>query len=126
MNDYCPHGCVNGYIETDSSYGTKCPEHGTGMGTLQSALRGTMEKIFDVADNPQPYVPYSEYLQSPHWQRKRRHVLNRAGYLCEICRKGDRQLDVHHRTYENKGWELSEDLMALCRECHEKTHGINA
>jgi hypothetical protein len=31
-------------------------------------------------------------------------------------------LDVHHRTYENKGKEKLGDLTVLCRECHTKFH----
>jgi len=31
-------------------------------------------------------------------------------------------LDVHHRTYKRKGAELPDDLVAVCRECHDERH----
>jgi 5-methylcytosine-specific restriction endonuclease McrA len=31
------------------------------------------------------------------------------------------QLEVHHRTYVRRGWELDTDLVALCWGCHEDT-----
>lgn len=32
-------------------------------------------------------------------------------------------LDVHHRTYKNRGNEKFADLIVLCRACHSKHHG---
>lgn len=31
------------------------------------------------------------------------------------------QLEVHHRTYARRGYELDSDLVALCWGCHEDT-----
>ena len=39
--------------------------------------------------------------------------------FCEDC--GARiGLDVHHRSYERKGNERPEDLVAVCRQCHQE------
>jgi len=35
---------------------------------------------------------------------------------CEL-----QQLEVHHRTYARRGYELDTDLVALCWGCHEDT-----
>lgn len=48
-----------------------------------------------------PLLPYSEYLQTKHWQMQRREALERT----------------HHRTYENIGNERNEDLIVLCDRC---------
>ena len=57
-------------------------------------------------------------------------VLERANEHCEHCgcfiASGfTRCLELHHLTYERAYCaELPEDLMALCRDCHEGKHGM--
>lgn len=68
-------------------------------------------------------MPYPEYLDTRHWQRTRLVALRNASYRCEAC-GAPRHLDVHHLTYIRRGAELPEDLRVLCRDCHEKEHGI--
>lgn len=68
-------------------------------------------------------LPYKEYLLTEHWQEFRKHALKRAKYRCQLCNKSGK-LDIHHRTYENLGCEHVSDVIALCRECHEKHHDI--
>jgi 5-methylcytosine-specific restriction endonuclease McrA len=66
-------------------------------------------------------MPYRDYLQTPEWREKRKGALAAAGYRCQVCNfAGD--LDVHHRTYERRGFEDPADLTALCRNCHELFH----
>jgi 5-methylcytosine-specific restriction endonuclease McrA len=72
-------------------------------------------------------MPYPEYLQSEHWRQTRRRALERAAFHCRICGNGSRRnqpLNVHHLTYERLGQEADSDLIALCRTCHQTTHGI--
>jgi 5-methylcytosine-specific restriction endonuclease McrA len=68
-------------------------------------------------------MPFSEYRLTPEWQSKRTQMLSRAGYRCQICGKHDTQLDVHHNSYERYGDERPQDLVVLCRRCHELFHG---
>ncbi len=67
-------------------------------------------------------LPYGEYLQTPHWKRKREEKLRAVGRRCQVCNQGPGPLDVHHRTYERLGEELDVDLTALCRSCHHLFH----
>jgi 5-methylcytosine-specific restriction endonuclease McrA len=67
-------------------------------------------------------MPYSEYLQTEHWKETRTAALKRASYRCQLC-NANGQLNVHHRTYENRGHEAKDDLIVLCRNCHSKHHG---
>ncbi len=77
-------------------------------------------------------MPYSRYLHTIHWERKRQAVLERDGYACTNChaREGDPavgprsrvKLHVHHKTYERRGHEFLSDLVTLCRPCHELVH----
>lgn len=67
-------------------------------------------------------MPYKEYLQTSHWKRLREEKLSNVGYRCQVCNRGGRILDVHHRTYERLGQELERDLTVLCRACHSFFH----
>lgn len=64
---------------------------------------------------------YHEYLRSPAWARLRRQVLMRCGCVCQGC-GAKPAVEVHHLTYERIGEEMLFDLVALCRECHDRLH----
>lgn len=41
---------------------------------------------------------------------------------CENC--GNRAVDVHHLKFRSQGGEdIPENLMGLCRDCHNRAHG---
>lgn len=67
-------------------------------------------------------MPYHEYLQTLAWQARRKKKLKQAGNRCQICNTNQRRVDVHHRTYERRGYELDEDLTVLCEDCHALFH----
>lgn len=60
------------------------------------------------------------YLQSEKWKALRGQVLQRDGFMCVRCAAAAEQ--VHHLTYERWQNEELNDLVSLCRECHEKEH----
>lgn len=62
---------------------------------------------------------YQEYLDSPAWEMKRDKVIERDGDQC-VC--GAQATEVHHKTYNNIGKEPLSDLVALCKECHDRVH----
>lgn len=65
------------------------------------------------------YTDYRSYLKSPHWQRIREAMLWLAGERCQVC-KSPGPLEVHHASgYGCLGTERPEDLVVLCRRCHE-------
>jgi hypothetical protein len=64
---------------------------------------------------------YHYYLKTDAWKRKRAEVLGRDGNKCQGCSSTD-SLHVHHVTYERIFDELPEDLVTLCKSCHEKAH----
>src|SRR4051812_1164271 len=53
-----------------------------------------------------------------HWAAVRATRLVTAGNRCETCNSPD-PLDCHHRTYERWGVEAVEDVLMLCRFCHD-------
>src|SRR6185503_16642400 len=66
-------------------------------------------------------MPYTQYLLTPEWKQIREEALDRARHKCQLCNSGT-ALQVHHRTYENRGREMPEDLTVLCANCHERFH----
>ena len=65
-------------------------------------------------------IAHREYLNSPAWKEIRQKVLERDGYECQKCHNPGS--DVHHKTYEHWGKEPLDDLVTLCRPCHDNHH----
>lgn len=63
-----------------------------------------------------------EYYRSPEWKEKRNKIMQRDNYTCQVC--GDKATDVHHLNYNNLFDEWDIELVALCRHCHKKYHGL--
>lgn len=69
---------------------------------------------------------YTTYLESPEWASTRARIMHRAqttagGPTCEQCRRQGATC-VHHLTYANVGHERDDELIALCKRCHQKAH----
>ena len=41
---------------------------------------------------------------------------------CEVC--GNQSVDIHHINGRGKDKDVIKNLIALCRKCHERAHGI--
>jgi 5-methylcytosine-specific restriction endonuclease McrA len=66
---------------------------------------------------------YEAYLLSPEWDDRRALVLKRARGICEGCGEVP-ATEVHHLTYTHVGNELLWQLVAVCRNCHARVHGL--
>lgn len=69
-------------------------------------------------------IRYAQYLQTDEWKQKREMVMLRDKYLCQCCMK-NAATQVHHKSYEFvdfTGLEPCFDLVAICKDCHEKLH----
>lgn len=67
-------------------------------------------------------MDYSEYLKTPEWKTLAVTTKRRYDGKCALD-DTHAAIDAHHRTYVRRGRERSNDLIPLCRECHEKFHG---
>jgi hypothetical protein len=75
------------------------------------------------------YQTYNDYLRSPLFCAARDMEMRSSGGRCRRC--GASATEVHHRQKPDgsKGyppwgcWETSENLEAICHECHCKEHG---
>ncbi len=66
-------------------------------------------------------MPYRLYLRTPEWEARASRARERAGHRCSLCNNAE-SLEVHHRTYERRGAERDDDLIALCATCHGLFH----
>jgi ribosomal protein S27AE len=88
----------------------------------QQQAEREMEKRRNDADWRRRYL---DHLDSPAWWDRRKLVLKRAGNMCEGCGVV-MAAEVHHLTYEHMGDEFLFELVALCRACHARYHGLGA
>lgn len=63
-------------------------------------------------------VGYNKYISSQEWRDKANLAKERDGYQCRTC-TSTQDLEVHHRTYERFRHEDLDDLITLCKACHD-------
>lgn len=71
---------------------------------------------------PEGREKYAAYLASREWAVKKEAVRNRSNGVCERCKKNPHE-QTHHLTYIRKYNEYLDDLLGLCRPCHEFLSG---
>ena len=76
-----------------------------------------------MAKNEHLSKEYLAYIESPIWKELRETVLERDNCRCTKCGHKN-QLQAHHVTYERLFNEEINDLVTLCKHCHEEAHGI--
>lgn len=65
---------------------------------------------------------YEKYIHSSAWRKKAEARLEHDNHRCCVC--GKEATDVHHLTYDNFRHEHMDDLVSLCRSCHQKAEEI--
>jgi hypothetical protein len=64
-------------------------------------------------------MTYSDKLRDPRWQEKRKRILARDNYECQLCNNKDISMHVHHLQYYGEPWDVSDDdLITYCEDCH--------
>jgi hypothetical protein len=102
------------------------PATGIDVDDLMSELRAIASRVeAELLEEERGWelaeMPYDEYLATCEWHERRAAARQRAGERCQVC-NSEGPLDVHHRTYERRGRERDDDLIVLCRGCHELFH----
>ena len=65
---------------------------------------------------------------SEKWKRKRKYILSRDNYKCQICKrygKNKEATEVHHIKHVDEYPELAyenKNLISLCHACHNSQH----
>ena len=80
---------------------------------------------WEIKDYVNNQMTYKMYLSTPYWQLVSNLARRKAKYKCQLC-GGNDHLNVHHKSYVNKGFEIMnmEDLIVLCQNCHQKFHEV--
>jgi len=74
------------------------------------------------------YIMLNPFYTTTKWKKKRASVLKRDGYLCQDCLRYGRRTEateVHHIDFLENAPEKaldSDNLISLCRTCHNKRH----
>jgi len=68
-------------------------------------------------------MDYKDYLASPYWKIISNERKRIDKNVCRLC-NGDKNLNVHHSTYINRGFEFNNmsDIITLCCDCHSHHH----
>ncbi len=64
---------------------------------------------------------YDAYLVSLRWALLRVKALTKVNYKCVACESTD-TLQLHHRHYQTLGEESLDDVVILCKKCHDLLH----
>jgi hypothetical protein len=64
---------------------------------------------------------YNDYLNTEHWKHFRKETLKFYNNRCVIC-SSEKNLNVHHKNYSNRGRETFNDVIVVCNKCHKEIH----
>jgi 5-methylcytosine-specific restriction endonuclease McrA len=115
-----------GYINSPKTRKKLRENHGPKFHTEKSKLKVSKNrkgKCLGV-DNPNWKGGKSFEAYTIDWtETLKRSIRERDRYTCQICRKpqGDIVLDVHHIDCNKKN-NNPDNLITLCRSCHQKLH----
>lgn len=70
------------------------------------------------------WFEYNKYLKSPKWKEFRLLIIRLYDHSCQRCKNrfSKRFLQIHHLHYGTLGNEKPEDVLLVCKPCHEKIH----
>ena len=81
---------------------------------------------FDIQKIKNPEIKGSEYQKGEQigfGNNVKAYVRHRDGYKCKHCKKHkDKRLEVHHITSSQISGDRPENLVLLCKECHDLHH----
>lgn len=65
---------------------------------------------------------YERYIHSADWRKTANERLEIDQHTCRVC--GGKATDVHHLTYEHFGSESMDEMVSLCRRCHNQAEKL--
>lgn len=84
------------------------------------------EPIIQIVPTPfERKARYDAYLLTPHWRNLRFRLFRSRGHQCQACSRDGKEfpIDAHHLVYRDPLESgMVDDLMGLCRRCHELAH----
>lgn len=68
------------------------------------------------------YGDYKKYISSSEWSKRKALYYEVHHKECRTCGSAEKELHLHHRTYERIFQEEDGDLVPLCTDCHASLH----
>lgn len=65
---------------------------------------------------------YQQYIKSQAWRKFRADYIARHGERCQVVSCGNTGSILHHRNYDNLGFERDRDVAFICTPCHDWIH----
>ncbi len=122
LREQCPDcGKLFGQAISHSKAGPDTPEADLKAADQYLKLEQAEHQRLRDKQNEEWWGWYNEYRRTELWRERRALVLKRANYICEGCGI-NRATEVHHLTYDNVCQEFLWQLVAICRDCHERHH----
>jgi hypothetical protein len=95
------------------------------MDTSKPAVEVTGEEHLPRSDNRQHEEGHSElyknYIRSSAWDRRKVAYYAHHPKVCRACGSKE-EIHLHHHTYARLTHEIDDDLVPLCKNCHELVH----
>ena len=66
---------------------------------------------------------YKNYIASDRWARKKQKYFQKHKKECSACGQKN-NIHLHHKTYSRLTIERPNDLVPICKSCHDKIHMI--
>ena len=76
---------------------------------------------YNIVKCPRFNLDYNKYIESEEWHEISQDRKFLDGLKCRFCGSA-MNLTVHHVTYENVPNEDMDDLLTLCKTCHNELH----
>jgi len=96
---------------------------------VESILPITTWKVelasFDIHKITNPDVKNHKYQNGKQkgYYNLKAYILDRDNYICQHCKATNVKLHVHHIIFKsNRGTDEPNNLMTLCKDCHDKVH----
>ena len=79
---------------------------------------------FDIQKIKNPDIKKEEYQKGAqlNFFNVREHVLFRDNHTCQLCKRKNKILNVHHIESRKTGSNSPDNLITLCEDCHKKIH----
>lgn len=85
-------------------------------------MKNKMKKLYICVDTGETANNYANYLCTTHWKRFKDKYILEHGRICQICGCAQDGLELHHISYKNVGHESPNDVILLCKSCHDIKH----
>lgn len=65
---------------------------------------------------------YAEMIRSPEWKTFAAGIRRERGSFCQVCKRKDVELHVHHISYDPEKPLMVDEVIVLCWACHKTMH----